>query len=117
MGKLIKNREYSFHHCQQRAKERYGIFLTRQDWEDWAEDCRNSISSALYTNVNGRVIQTTHVIYYWGMKFIVVYENKRDCITTLLPPEKDYHFAGRLSDKPQYHICGCFHRPSERCAA
>ena len=115
--KTVKDREYSFAHCSERAKQRYGIELTRQAWEEWADDCRNSISSALYTNTNDKVIQTTHVIYYWGVKFIVVYENKRDCITTLLPPEKDYHFAGRLVDKPVYCGCGSWHRRTERCAA
>lgn len=116
MGKTVKDREYSFQHCKERAKERYGLELTRDAWEQWAEECRRTVEFAIYTNTNGKIVQTTHVIYWWGVKLIVVYENKRDCITTLLPPEKDLHFAGRLVDKPRYCLgCSDVHRPTERC--
>jgi hypothetical protein len=115
MGKTVKDREYSFNHCVERAEQRYGLALTRQAWEDWATQCREGLD-AIHRNVNGDVIQTTHVIYWWGVKIIVVYEDKRDCITTLLPPEKDYHFAGRLIDKARFCAkCSEVHRPSDAC--
>jgi hypothetical protein len=116
MAKTIRDREYSFDHCVQRALERYGLKLPRDIWEAWAADCREGLDLAIYKNVNGDVTQTTHVLYWWGVKLIVVYEDKRDCITTLLPPEKDFHFAGRLVDKPRYCGCGEVHRRTERCA-
>ena len=116
MAKTIKDKEYSFAHCVERARQRYGVAeFSRGLWESWATYCRNHLDSAIHVNINGDVIQTTHVIYEQGTKFIVVYENKRDCVTTLLPPEKDYHFAGRLVDKPRYCGCGEVHRPTERC--
>jgi hypothetical protein len=95
--KTKKDRNYSFAHCQQRASERYSVEdLPREVWEFWASHCKSGHYPVLYTNKNGDIIQTTHIAHWSDKKFIVVYENKRDCITTLLPPNKEYHFCGKL---------------------
>lgn len=111
--KTVKDKAYSYEHCKERASQRYDLTLTLEIYKEWDKLVRQS--PAIHTNTDKDTVQTTHVIYWQDTKIICVFENKRDCITTLLPPEKDLHFCGRLNDKPRFCECGNWHRPSAKC--
>lgn len=77
-----KSKEYE--HCKFRAQERYGINLTYDDWKFLADLCikENQVDK----QVDGKTIQTTHIILWENVKLPVIFENSRHCITTILPP-------------------------------
>lgn len=81
-----KSRAYSFEHTKQRAKERYGLDLDQKTYDKWCALAKKA--KAINTEKDGKVIQTTHIILWNNLKVICVYENIRDCITTVLPPEQ-----------------------------
>lgn len=82
----MKNKAYSFGHTKQRAKERYNIDLDQRTYDKWCVLARKA--DVINTEKDGQKVQTTHVIVWNNEKIVCVYENIRDCITTVLPPEQ-----------------------------
>jgi hypothetical protein len=86
---LKEQREDCFKHTQQRARERYGITLTREDWEILAFDGIDESREAKLVNTHERG-QVTFKTLLHGQEVYGVFSLGRSCVTTLLPPE---HFA------------------------
>jgi hypothetical protein len=87
MPKPKKDRNYSYLHAALRFGERYGDVLSRENWEALAKLCiKQGTGGALAMEVNGVTYQTTHVVELNGRKIACVYENTRNCVTTVLPP-------------------------------
>lgn len=114
MPKTDKNPDYSFDHCVQRVKERYGQDLTLKQYNEWNK------SLQLWVKTNGDAIKFTkgkQTVEYNGIitlsnimplskikindknisytfKYVdsdsiyyLVFETERNCITTFLPPK------------------------------
>lgn len=79
--------DYSYDHSKQRAKERYGITLTRKDYDHLCDRIRrkNQVRE-VSTEKNGEDVQTLFEIGYKGQILLAVYSGARDRITTFLPP-------------------------------
>lgn len=78
--------DYSFGHTRKRMLERYNLNITRQDYDTLCENVRKKKG---VTEI-GREDQKgcTQIIYTTSFKdrtILLVYEDTRDCITTVLP--------------------------------
>jgi len=82
-----------FEHCRQRASERYGFTLDRPTWEQLSRQAGRHVAKQkvlnIETNKNGTQY-TLELAYYdeaYQHIFFVVFEDRRGCLTTFLPPE------------------------------
>ena len=84
--KTIKDYEYSFNHCKQRLKERYGIELSRRRYDHLnkiLKKIRNP-KDAISIDNNG-----DQEIYQWTwtipcVNILLVWSNSKERITTIL---------------------------------
>lgn len=97
--KNLDPRTYSRQHCQERAHERYGEFLTDNAYESLTERIKQHLNgNRAYAQgcklINHEGSQATLVVDHWGKTWIAVFDTDTDILKTLLPPEQ---FSEHLS--------------------
>jgi len=85
--KTIKDRNYSFNHVKKRLEERYNLDINIKDYDNlnWR------VSSDKYpisTEIQRDDIQKIYNVLYKEKWIKVVYSDKRNLITTVLPKGK-----------------------------
>lgn len=81
----MKDANYSFEHTKERTLERYGFVLSKSVYDAWCRRC--TPETEISRQVDKKIIQTVHVIDWLGRPVRCVFENKRNCVTTVLPLE------------------------------
>jgi hypothetical protein len=88
-------KEYSLQHCQERAKERYGLVLQEKDYDAITELLKDEIVGSLFPvftptlkKVNQEGAQVTMIVPFQGHKLVAVYDMGSALLKTLLPPEQ-----------------------------
>lgn len=77
---------YSFEHTKQRMLERYGLNLTLDDYNLLCNNVRNRKNVIEVDRENQKdCTQIIFETYFKSKTILVVYEDVRDCITTVLP--------------------------------
>lgn len=87
MPKTIRDQLYSFEHCIQRYKERYGKDLSKNEYTVLCEKAKEMIKDGKYSAEEKTATTEQYIIEVDGV--ICVYEIERGCITTFLPPLKE----------------------------
>lgn len=82
--------EYSFNHTKQRMLERYDLSLTRQEYDALCGDVRlkRNVAEVGREKQKG-CIQIIYTASFKHRIVLLVYEDTRDCITTVLPGDID----------------------------
>jgi len=89
--KRKQTREYSLQHTQERAKERYELELTEKEYDRLCNICRAVIrgnclnGKEVEKEKNGDDWQYIVPVPWKGQVLQVVFSEKRDRVTTLLP--------------------------------
>jgi len=85
--KTIKDKQYSFNHVKKRLKERYNLDITMNEY---ANLCLSRVDH-IPINVEYQKNDTQKIydMYHKGFMVRVVYSEKRNLITTVLPKEKE----------------------------
>lgn len=92
--KTVKDREYSFNHFKDRLKERYDLDISREEYEKMCSDIKTF--TPISTEKQKR---DTQKIYFTALESAehkqllmkVVWSEKRQCLTTVLPKESCYY--------------------------
>ena len=86
--KNLNQKEYGYTHTKQRLKERYGLEITRSEYDTLCEKVRKKeyiLSNSINKQKKG--LQFVFDTMFKGQIIKIVWENHRDCITTILPEE------------------------------
>ncbi len=87
--KNLNQKEYGYTHTKQRLKERYELDITRVEYDTLCEKIRERKNGILDRH---KGFQLTLDTLFKGHTIKIVWENHRDCITTILPkPEKEVY--------------------------
>jgi len=84
--KNLDQEEYSYQHTKQRLLERYGMTISKVEYHKLCKKVRerkNIIS--IGTNQQKKGLQLVIDTLFKSKIITVVWENDRDCITTVLP--------------------------------
>ena len=76
-------------HSIKRARERYGVFLSKEDIYKICKNIRNN--NTISVGKDGRITNTRsfHIVEYLGNRYNVVYDRERQTLSTFLPKEVD----------------------------
>jgi len=80
--KTVKDKEYSFNHTKERLSERYNLSLSKKEYETLC-----SLISKKTLLVKENDIQEIHLILWKNKRIKAVYNQEKQCITTVLPGE------------------------------
>ncbi len=80
-----KTPEYSYSHFAQRLQERYGLEITRDEYERLCHICRIGTMTVVSKEPSNKQTVFSGLLAGHRMKF--VWSDERDCITTVLPKE------------------------------
>ena len=84
--KNMDQKEYGYTHTRDRLIERYGLKITREEYNDLCEQVRDQRDVMITgKNLQKKGIQFVLKTKFKGETIVVVWENNRDCITTVLP--------------------------------
>ena len=86
--KTIKDIEYSFEHTRERIKERYGVDINREDYNELcvrANLKENVVFMSEKKQKNG--VQQVLIMPFKDVQLKVVWSTSRQCITTVLPKD------------------------------
>lgn len=78
--------EYSFLHTQQRLQERYGLEITKKEYQDVTLRILQNLSSPDYTEVDAGERQGIYTLQFKGKSVIFVFSLTHIRIKTVLPP-------------------------------
>jgi len=81
--KTIKDKNYSFKHTSERLYERYGLIITRAEYDNICPETQSSIFISAERQKYD--IQYVYDINFKNQQIRVVWSKIRNCITTVLP--------------------------------
>lgn len=88
--KTKKDKTYSYNHTRQRLQERYGLELSREEYDKWCRDWTQGVR----LQWDGTNMQEVRAFNYKGHRIIAVIKHQqkyRDCfetlVSTVLPPD------------------------------
>ncbi len=90
--KNLNQKEYGYEHTKQRLKERYELEITQSEYDLLCESIQHIKDRVPAHDVNNEKdgLQFVLTIMFKKRPVTVVWEERRNCITTVLPiPERD----------------------------
>lgn len=75
----------AFFHCKDRAKERYGLILTKAIYENMVRQIKENRKQTLIKKLSN--IRSVHKVAYDSEDFYVIYHKNLDGLVTFLPKD------------------------------
>lgn len=100
MSRPKKTREIQFKHAQKRARERYGLFLTFEDYMSFVNLIREGTSSKRVLPLGRESISRSHFLI--DDMYIVVYDKTRQSIATFLPADAINNYLPLINGRPSF---------------
>jgi hypothetical protein len=82
--KTRKDADYSFQHTKDRMMERFGLELTKKEYDNYSWLCEIGRIPFFHSEPNGYDIQYLHKTFHRGIEVIFLFSQEKQRITTVI---------------------------------